>query len=154
MMRLARVGAPAQARRLNRSAFQVRAFSQFKYLPSHEYIKMEADGVTGVMGISDFAQSQLGDVVYVELPVLSESVEQGALISSVESVKAASDVYAPVSGEIIEINEEIADAPELINQGAMTTAWFCKIKLSDPSELDNLMDEAAYKKHCEEGDDH
>lgn len=136
-----------------RLGFASRSMSSFKFLESHEYIKLESDDV-GIMGISDFAQSQLGDVVFVELPEVGDTVEKGEFLGSVESVKAASDVYAPLSGEILEVNEPLTEEPELVNKGAMSTAWFCKIKLSNPEELEELMNETDYQKHCEEEEAH
>jgi len=125
-----------------------RAMSTFRYMESHEYVKMEGD--VGVVGISDFAQSQLGDIVYVELPAEGDRFESGDVFGSVESVKAASDVYAPVSGKVVSVNSEITEKPEMINSHAMTDAWFIKMEVDDASQLDKLMDEKAYEKFVEE----
>jgi glycine cleavage system H protein len=116
------------------------------YTEDHEYIRVEGD--VGIIGITDFAQSQLGDVVYVELPAVGKSLAKGAEAAVVESVKAASEVYAPVAGEVIEVNSEIEGAPATVNEDAMGKGWFLKIRISDASELDSLMDEAAYKAHA------
>ena len=113
------------------------------YTKDHEYIRVE--GEIGTVGITDFAQSQLGDVVYVELPAVGKTVGKGDEAAVVESVKAASEVYAPVSGEIVEVNAALEGAPSTVNEGAESTGWFVKIKLSNPAELSELLDEAAYK---------
>jgi glycine cleavage system H protein len=106
------------------------------------------DGV-GTVGITDFAQSALGDIVYVDLPDVGEEFDKGDSFGSVESVKAASDVYAPVSGKVLEVNENITDSPGLVNDDPEGAAWFIKIKLNDPKDLVGLMDAAAYKAHCD-----
>ena len=113
------------------------------FTKDHEWIKIEGD--VGTVGISAYAVGQLGDVVFVELPEIGKSFAQGDDMAVVESVKAASDVYAPVSGEIVGINETLSDAPETVNASPAVEGWFCKIKLSNLSELETLMDEAAYK---------
>ena len=107
------------------------------------------DGKIGTCGITDFAQSALGDIVFVDLPEVGEEFEMGDSFGSVESVKAASDVYAPVSGQVVEVNTTLSDNPGLVNSDAETNAWFIKVKISDAGELDSLLDEAAYKEHCE-----
>lgn len=117
------------------------------YSEEHEWISLEGD--VGTVGITDYAQSQLGDVVFVDLPAVGQAVEKGGDAAVVESVKAASDVYAPVSGEIVGVNEALAETPELVNAEAESGAWFMKIKLSDTGELDGLMDAAAYKAFCD-----
>jgi glycine cleavage system H protein len=114
---------------------------------AHEYIKV--DGKIGTCGITDFAQSALGDIVFVDLPEVGDEFEMGDSFGSVESVKAASDVYAPVSGKVVEVNEALSDNPGLVNSDAETNAWFVKLEISDASELDSLLDESAYKEHCE-----
>ena len=114
-----------------------------KYSKEHEWVRMDGDIAT--IGITDYAQGQLGDVVYVELPVIGKQVEQDKEAAVVESVKAASDVYAPVSGEVIEINQAIVDEPALVNRDPMGKGWFFKIKISDPSQLERLLDEKAYQ---------
>ncbi|MDE5970888.1 MAG: glycine cleavage system protein GcvH [Muribaculaceae bacterium] len=116
------------------------------YAPSHEYIKV--DGNVGYVGITDYAQKALGNVVYVDMPEVGDEVEAGEDFGAIESVKAASDLIAPASGEVIEVNEALADNPRLVNEDAMNN-WIIKIQLSDPAELDNLLDEAAYAKVCE-----
>jgi glycine cleavage system H protein len=113
-----------------------------RYTKDHEWVRQEGDIV--VIGITDYAQSQLGEVVYVELPELGRQVEQGKEAAVVESAKAASEVYAPVSGEIVAINDAIVADPAKVNADAMGEGWFVKIKLADARQLDGLMDEAAY----------
>lgn len=113
-----------------------------KYTKDHEWVAVEGNIAT--CGITAYAAEQLGDVVFVELPNVGRIVSQGDEVAVVESVKAASDVYAPVSGEVVDTNEALADAPEGVNEGAETNGWFIKLKLTDPAELDALMDRAAY----------
>jgi len=115
------------------------------YAESHEYVKV--DGEYGYIGITDFAQSQLGNVVYVDMPEVGDDVTAGEEFGAVESVKAASDLYSPVSGAVVEVNGALEDQPELINEDSYEN-WIIKVKLSDPSELDNLMDAAAYADSC------
>jgi len=117
-----------------------------KYSEDHEWITM--DGDVGTIGITDHAQSQLGDIVFVELPQVGATVEAGGEAGVVESVKAASELYSPVSGEITEANEALEAEPSLANTDPTGEGWFFKVKLSDTSELDGLMDEAAYKEFC------
>ena len=114
-----------------------------KYTEDHEWVTVDGDIAT--VGITPHAAEQLGDVVFVELPDTGKSFQQSDDMAVVESVKAASDVYAPVSGEIVEVNNDIVDDPAKVNEDPAGAAWFVKIKLSDNSELDKLMDEAAYK---------
>ena len=109
----------------------------------HEWIRVK-DGI-GVIGITDYAQQQLGDVVFVELPAIGTAVTKGEQAAVVESVKAASEVYAPASGEVIAVNEELADEPGRVNATPLTDGWFLKIRLSDETELQTLMDENAYQ---------
>ena len=116
--------------------------SDLKYSKEHEWVRLEGDVVT--VGISQFAQEQLGDVVFIELHDIGKAVVQNGDVAVVESVKAASEVYAPVSGEVIEVNAELEDDPELVNRAPTGEGWFMKIKISDPSQLDDMMDEAAY----------
>lgn len=111
------------------------------YAESHEYVKVE--GEFGYVGITDYAQHELGNVVYVDMPEVDDEVTAGEEFSAVESVKAASDLLSPVSGTVVEVNEELEDQPEKINEDAFGN-WIIKVKLSDPSELDNLMDAKAY----------
>ncbi|PWC36283.1 glycine cleavage system protein GcvH [Azospirillum sp. TSO35-2] len=119
-----------------------------KYTKDHEWVRVEGD--VGTVGVTDFAQSQLGDVVFVELPEAGRKLEQGKEAAVVESVKAASDVYAPVSGTVLEANQALVDDPAMVNSAAETDGWFFKLTLSDLSQLDALMDEAAYKAFVEE----
>jgi glycine cleavage system H protein len=114
-----------------------------RYTKDHEYIRVEGD--VAVVGISDYAQEQLGDVVYVELPEVGKTVEKGGEAAVVESVKAASEVYAPVSGEVVEVNGELEGAPGTVNEEPMGRGWFLKLKLKDPAELDELMTEEQYR---------
>jgi glycine cleavage system H protein len=114
-----------------------------RFTKDHEYIRFEGD--EGVVGITDYAQGQLGDVVFVELPPPGKALTKGAEAAVVESVKAASEVNAPVSGEVIEVNSALADAPGTVNADPMGEGWFLKIKMSNAAELDGLMDEAAYQ---------
>jgi glycine cleavage system H protein len=114
-----------------------------KYTKEHEYIRIE-DGV-GTVGISVHAAEQLGDVVFVELPEIGKTVKQGEQAAVVESVKAASEVYAPASGEVVAVNDELPNNTGLVNEDAEGAAWFFKIKIADAGELDSLMDEAAYR---------
>ena len=117
--------------------------SETRYTKDHEYIRI--DGDTGTVGITDFAQGQLGDVVFVELPATGKTVAKGAEAAVVESVKAASEVYAPVSGEVIEVNSALEAAPGTVNEDPSGSGWFLKLKLSDESELSGLMTEAEYQ---------
>ena len=117
------------------------------YTREHEWISV--DGDTATVGITDFAQGQLGDIVFVEVPEAGRQVSKGGEAAVVESVKAASDVYAPVSGEVTEGNDALADEPALVNSDPEGEGWFFKLRLSDPSELDGLMDADAYKSFCE-----
>lgn len=121
--------------------------SQVWYTEQHEYIRLEGD--TAVVGITDYAQDQLGDIVFVELPAIGKSVGQGEEAAVVESVKAASEVYAPAGGEITEVNDALDGEPQLVNQAPHGEGWFFKMKLSDKGELDKLMSEDAYKTYIE-----
>ncbi|MGF1909970.1 glycine cleavage system protein GcvH [Vibrio kasasachensis] len=120
-----------------------------KFTDSHEWVRDNGDG-TVTIGISEHAQQMLGDVVFVDLPEVENSLEAGDSFSLVESVKAASDIYAPVSGEIVEVNEELEDSPELINEEPYEGGWIAKVKLSDPTELENLKDAEEYLNSIEE----
>jgi glycine cleavage system H protein len=113
-----------------------------RYTKDHEWVSVKDD--IGTCGITAYAAEQLGDVVFVEVPALGKVVAQGGDLAVVESVKAASDVYAPVSGMVVEVNEVLADVPESVNDGAEGDGWFAKIKLSNAEELDAMMDKAAY----------
>ncbi|MDR3589024.1 MAG: glycine cleavage system protein GcvH [Negativicutes bacterium] len=122
---------------------------ELKYSKDHEWIKTE--GKLATVGITDFAQSQLGDVVFVEVPVVGAAVEAGKTFSVVESVKAVSDIYAPVSGIVVKVNDALTDAPELINQDAYGQGWIAVIEMSDPAQLGTLMDSEEYAKVAAEG---
>ena len=115
------------------------------YAESHEFVRV--DGEFGYVGITDYAQGQLGNVVYVDMPEEGDEVTAGEEFGAVESVKAASDLISPVSGEVVEVNTALEDEPELINKDAFEN-WIIKVKLADPSEVDNLMDAAAYEAAC------
>ena len=121
--------------------------SSLLFTTEHEWIRLEGD--LAVVGITDYAQSQLGDVVYVELPEIGRQVEKGKEAAVVESVKAASEVYAPASGEVAEVNEAIAADPAKVNADPMGEGWFIKLRLANPKELDGLLDEEAYKRFVE-----
>lgn len=121
---------------------------ELKYTEEHEWIAIEEDIAT--IGISDFAQSQLGDVVFVELPEIGDELEAGKPFGVVESVKAVSDVYSPLSGEVVEINEELPDAPETLNTSPYEDGWLIKIRLNNPQELDDLLDADAYQELIKE----
>jgi glycine cleavage system H protein len=124
--------------------------TQIKYTKDHEYISIE--GGAGTVGITNHAQEKLGDITYVEAPPVGKELKQGGQAGVVESVKAASDVYSPVTGTVIEVNSALTDRPELVNEDAEGAAWFFKIKLADPSELDALMDKDAYLAYAREQD--
>ena len=115
------------------------------YSESHEWVKV--DGNIAVVGITDFAQHAMGDLSYVDMPEVDDELEKGDEFGAVESVKAASDLYAPVTGTVVEINEALEDAPELLNEDAFAN-WIMKVEMSDPSELESLMDAAAYEAMC------
>mmetsp|Transcript_10849 Transcript_10849/g.21460 ORF Transcript_10849/g.21460 Transcript_10849/m.21460 type:complete len:162 (+) Transcript_10849:46-531(+) len=118
-----------------------------KYAKSHEYADLSGDVAT--IGISNHAQGALGDIVFVELPEVGDKVKAGQAFSAVESVKAAADVYSPISGEIVEVNDKLGDEPDTINKEAETSGWIVKVKVSDKGEVDALMDAGAYAKHLE-----
>jgi len=136
-----------RSRGLGRLAQQSRLLTT-KFSKDHEWVKVEGD--IGTIGITNHAQEQLGDVVYVDLPEVGAKIDQDDTMGAVESVKAASDIYAPLSGEITEVNNALSDDPALVNSSAEADGWMAKMKLSNPSELDSLMDEAAYKEFCAE----
>ena len=121
--------------------------ADYKYSSEHEWVSPVVDGVV-TLGITDHAQSELGDVEYVDLRAVGDSFSKGDSIAAVESVKAASDVYTPVSGEVVEVNEVLDAEPATVNADANGAGWICKVRLSDPSELDELMDAAAYEEFC------
>ncbi|KAI7902892.1 glycine cleavage H-protein-domain-containing protein [Cokeromyces recurvatus] len=129
-----------------------RGFATKKYTLDHEWISV--DNGVGTFGITDYAQKALGDVVFVETPTVGQTVEKQEQVGAIESVKAASDIYSPVSGEVLDVNDELSNEPSLINSSPEENGWLAKIKLSNESELDDLMDEKAYIAHCEADDDH
>ena len=118
-----------------------------KYAKGHEWVRME--GNRAYIGITDFAQDELGDIVFIELPEVGTDVEVDDILGSIESVKAASDIYAPVSGTVVEVNEELEGSPELVNEEPYES-WIAVIEVNDTGELDDLMDADAYEKFCEE----
>jgi glycine cleavage system H protein len=122
--------------------------AELKYVESHEWLRLEADG-TITVGITDFAQAALGDVVFIELPEVGTEVEADEDIAVVESVKAASDVYAPIAGKIVAVNEDLADAPEKANDDPYGDAWFFRMEPTDPNVLDGLMTAEDYAAKCE-----
>lgn len=124
-----------------------KVLDDLRYADSHEWVKLDGDVAT--VGITDYAQHALGNIVYVDMPEVGDEVTQGEDFGAVESVKAASDLISPVSGEVVEINEALEDQPELVNEDAFSN-WIIKVKVTDPSELDNLLDAEAYAKICEE----
>jgi glycine cleavage system H protein len=121
--------------------------STIKFTKDHEWIKL--DGEVATVGITDYAQKQLGDVVFVELPEVGRNVVAGKEAAVVESVKAASEVYAPVAGDVVEVNEALADDPALVNRDPQGEGWFVKLRIENQGDLDDLLDEAAYKEYCE-----
>lgn len=122
---------------------------EMKYMPSHEWVRIEDDG-TVTIGISDHAQEALGDVVFVELPEVGSTVNAGEEAGVVESVKAASDIYSPVTGEVIAINDALEDTPETVNSSPYDDGWFFKVKPTDLSELDDALDAEGYAAACED----
>ncbi|MGO2012188.1 MAG: glycine cleavage system protein GcvH [Pseudoalteromonas sp.] len=123
--------------------------SELKYAPSHEWVRNEGDG-TFTVGISEHAQELLGDMVFVELPEVGDEVDAGEECAVAESVKAASDIYAPIGGEVVAINEELEDAPETVNNDPYAEGWLFRVKASDESELDNLLDAEGYANTIDE----
>jgi glycine cleavage system H protein len=122
--------------------------SALKYTKDHEWIKIEGNIAT--VGITEFAQGELGDIVYVDVDTLDDTVAEGAVFGSVEAVKTVSDLFMPLSGEVIEFNEELEDAPELVNSDPYDKGWMIKIEISDSSQIDDLLDAAAYEKLIKE----
>lgn len=120
----------------------------FHYTKEHEWVSVE-NGI-GTVGITDHAQEELGDIVFIDLPKIGTSLSKGKVLGSVESVKAVSDIYAPVSGEVIEVNESLATQPEQLNKDAHGAAWLVKLKLSDPEQIKDLLDSAAYRSYIGE----
>lgn len=125
-----------------------------RYAKSHEYVHPEAAGDTAVIGISDYAQKELGDVVFVELPQVGAELELGEELGSIESVKAVSELFSPVSGEVIEVNEALRDKPELVNTDPYGDGWMIKVKLSAPDEVDDLMTAEEYEEYIEKESGH
>lgn len=117
--------------------------NDLKYSKEHEWVKV--DGDHAIVGITDFAQSELGDIVFVEIDTVGDTIDADEIFGTIEAVKTVSDLFMPVSGEILELNEKLEDDPELVNSDAYGDGWLVKVKLSDASQLDNLMDAAAYK---------
>lgn len=117
--------------------------SELKYTKDHEWIKV--DGDIAIIGITDFAQSELGDIVYVDVDSVDDTLEEEAVFGSVEAVKTVSDLFMPIAGEVIELNEELEDAPELVNSDPYGKGWMIKVKISDKAQLDNLLDAEAYQ---------
>ncbi len=129
-------------------SYEVKVDPQAKYAKSHEWVRME--GEVAVIGVSDYAQHLLSDVVYVELPEVGDTVTKGESFGTVESVKAAEDAYAPISGEVVEVNVALEDSPEWVNEDPYGKAWMIKVAPSDLSELDDLMDASAYEAYVQE----
>ena len=121
--------------------------AETRYTKEHEWVRM--DGDVAVVGITDYAQQQLGDIVFVDLPAVGKKVEKGGEAAVVESVKAASEVYAPISGEVVEVNDALGGEPGLVNSSPAGDGWFLKLRTANKGEFAALMDEAAYKKYCE-----
>jgi glycine cleavage system H protein len=120
---------------------------ELRYSPTHEWVRVDGDRAT--IGISDHAQHELGDVVYLDLPPVGRTLRAGAVLGSIESVKAVSDLYAPVSGEVVEVNQALLDAPEQVNNSPYDAGWMLVLKLSDPAEVDALLDAKAYEATAE-----
>ena len=115
------------------------------FTTDHEYVRVEGDA--GVVGVTDYAQSQLGDIVFIELPPVGKTIAKGETLATVESVKAASEVFSPVSGEVIEVNGELDKSPAVVNEDPLGAGWFVKLRLSQPDELAGLLDEVGYETH-------
>ena len=125
----------------------IKVDSRCRYTKTHEWVRVEGD--KGYVGITDYAQQQLSDIVFVEMPEVGDSFEKGEVFGVVESVKAASDVYLPVAGEIVELNEELEDSPDLVNRDPYGDGWFVKFVIEDHDELESLMDAETYQKYAE-----
>jgi glycine cleavage system H protein len=134
------------------SGKEIKYASDRKYSQTHEWVKV--DGDNAVIGISDYAQDALGDIVFVELPVVGMKLNAGDTFGVVESVKAASDVFTPISGEVESVNDKLTEAPETVNRDALGNGWMIKLRPSNPSDVDNLMDAATYKSKIESGEIH
>jgi glycine cleavage system H protein len=124
----------------------------YKYTRTHEWVKVDGDVAT--IGITDFAQSELGDITYIELPPVGSSLNQSDSLGVIESVKAASDIYSPLTGEVVEDNQDVESAPEMVNASPFGDAWLVKLKISDESQLEGLLDADAYEKLLEESGGH
>ena len=118
-----------------------------KYTTDHEWVELDGNGETATIGITAYAQESLGDLVFVELPEVGTTITSGDDFAVVESVKAASEVYTPVSGDVVEVNEDLSDSPEMINENPYTDGWIAKVKLSDKSELEDMMTAEEYEEH-------
>ena len=116
-----------------------------RFTTDHEYVRV--DGDIGVVGVTDYAQSQLGDIVFIELPSVGKKIAKGEQLATIESVKAASELFSPVSGEVVEVNGELDTSPALVNEDPLGAGWFVKLRLFEPDELDGLLDEDAYQTH-------
>jgi len=126
----------------------MKVLEELKYTEEHEWVKVE--GEIGIVGITDFAQNELSDIVYVELPEVGKNIKKGEVIATVEAVKTVADVYSPISGEIVEVNEKLKDEPSIINNDPYGEGWIAKIKMEKPEEVNGLLDHTAYKKLVEE----
>ncbi len=124
----------------------------YKYTRTHEWVKVDGDIAT--IGITDFAQGELGDITYIELPAVGATLGKSDSLGVIESVKAASDVYSPISGEVVEDNSAVEDAPETVNASPFDDAWLVKLRIADPSQLDELLDAAAYEALLDEAGGH
>ncbi|MGA3061709.1 MAG: glycine cleavage system protein GcvH [Methylocystis sp.] len=116
-----------------------------RFTTDHEYVRV--DGDIGVVGVTDYAQSQLGDIVFIELPSVGKKIAKGEQLATIESVKAASELFSPISGEVVEVNGELDTSPALVNEDPLGAGWFVKLRLFEPDELDGLLDEDAYQTH-------
>lgn len=121
----------------------MKVLDNLKYTPDHEWLKV--DGNIAVVGITDYAQKELGDIVYIEVETVGETIEKGEPFGTIEAVKTVSDMFMPVSGEVLEFNEELTSNPELVNQDPYDKGWVVKIKISDPTQINDLLDATAYK---------
>ncbi|KAI9314988.1 glycine dehydrogenase [Dichotomocladium elegans] len=146
------MGSYAPALRKSATAVAFRGYATKRYTDDHEWISVE--GGVGTIGITDYAQKALGDVVFVETPAVGQTVDSAEQIGAVESVKAASDIYSPVSGEVIDVNSALESEPSLINTSPEEEGWLAKIQLSNPEQIEGLMDEKAYAEHCAAAEDH
>jgi len=158
VLRVGRFTGPTSSiNRLPRAVSSIGGFQRFastkRYTKEHEWVSVDPKTNIGTIGITDYAQNSLGDVVFVELPEVSATVSTGELIGAVESVKAASDIFAPVSGTVTEVNTKLSDQAGLLNKSPEDEGWLAKIKLSSPQELENLLSEESYKAHIE-GQEH